>query len=112
MKMKYRVSDDEIICIGSMPELSANVGEAIEDFLGVIPIEPIVFYKRSSPGRISKKIPSDISAIVDSEKKPVENDLKNKIANMSDKEKLNALTEIVFRMAHKLLNNKDIEDIL
>lgn len=62
MKLKYRISDGEIIAIGYMPDLKAEAGESVEDFNGKIPY-PLNHYKRISSGILEKKPNEDIVEI-------------------------------------------------
>lgn len=45
MKVKYKVSNGEIICMGSIRDLAAGPGEAVENYFGSVIVRDIKAFK-------------------------------------------------------------------
>jgi len=63
MKIKYRVSDGEILAFGSMPNLKAADGEAVEEVSGEMPQGRLDLYKRTEAGKVEMKEEAEVEKI-------------------------------------------------
>lgn len=61
-KMKYRISDGEILLVGSMRDIKLAEGEAIEEFNGEMPGD-LNLYKRTEAGKVELKEASEVEKI-------------------------------------------------
>lgn len=103
MKIKFKDSDGTILAIGAMPDLTAGVGETVEDFIGETPSKRIDFYKRVSPGVIEEKSQAEKDAIKDSEKTFTKARVKNYVnAGATLEDKVDRLIKVVANLANQV----------
>lgn len=87
MKIKYRISDGEILAVGPFRDIQPGAGEAVEDFDGLVPDSRLDFYKRIAPGVVSEKSQAEKDAIRQKEQDD-KSDRKNKKQALLTKMKL------------------------